>query len=780
MTKTISSKVSPSYSAIRTDGISMFAKSLLLFPIIILSLLFSNAANAQVIADFTATDTAGCAPLVIHFTNTSSGATSYSWNMGNSSTFTATDVSTSYLSAGTYTVTLTARNGVLSSTKSMIIRAYGKPSLSFRTSDTSVCPGTPITYINASTANAWGALNYTWNFGDGSSSHASDPVYSHYLSGRYNIVLFASNSKGCVSALSKPGLINILPSPFPLFDASETYFCKYPAKDTFTSTSTGKAPLTYTWSFGDGGTSSLLKPVHSYTASGIYTVKLALKDGNGCMNSTLQTNYVTVSGFKAGFSGPANGCARVPVRFTNTSSTPYISAKWDFGDGSPVSDSGIHAWPTDGTYTVRLVAFNDTCYDTIKHTITISHPTGSFTANQLCTPASTVTFTASTSPTNTIEWRYGDGHTGTGTITTYTYRPKNNIDPIYKDSMILTSSLGCSDTIVVIDTIKNLAIDLSSSLPSAGCAPLTTKFGASTQYFYDPQCTGCPPRTLPYPYTTTSYLWDFGDGSATSTSPAPTHIYTAVGDFVAKCHIVTSSGCSEDATTKIHAGTPPVAFFTASTTKQCAGQPVTFTSKSSPRNIIENYTWLWGDGGSENVTSKTPGGLPDTVITYRSKEPGVHMITLVAYNRSCPSIPYTILDTVLGTGSFFDNTYSCIPANGMTFTNTSIGDDDHLWQFGDGTTSTANNPTHNFPALSTYKVTLTTHNTATGCRDTTSKAMEMARLHPTLTPEHAGICRDLTDTFFTIIHATDSTYPVKSAWYFNGGLTDVHFPIPTT
>src|SRR5690348_13722570 len=84
---------------------------------LVLGLISSSfIAKGQVVAGFTISDTAGCTPLVDYFTNTSTGATSYTWDLGNGTTSTLTNVSGSYIAAGTYTVTLTAHNGLSSST----------------------------------------------------------------------------------------------------------------------------------------------------------------------------------------------------------------------------------------------------------------------------------------------------------------------------------------------------------------------------------------------------------------------------------------------------------------------------------------------------------------------------------------------------------------------------------------------------------------------------------------------------------------------------------------
>ena len=126
---------------------------------------------------FTEDYLSGCAPLVVHYTNTSSGATSYSWNLGNGVITGLTSPSTSYLTAGTYTVTLTAYSGSSSSTHSVIITVYPTPTVSFHADDTTLCMGAAATFTSTTDPGVTGPLTYSWNFGDGFSSTSPSPTH---------------------------------------------------------------------------------------------------------------------------------------------------------------------------------------------------------------------------------------------------------------------------------------------------------------------------------------------------------------------------------------------------------------------------------------------------------------------------------------------------------------------------------------------------------------------------------------------------------------------------
>jgi len=127
--------------------------------------------------------------------------------------------------------------------------------------------------------------------------------------------------------------------------------------------STGGTPTSWSWDFGDGGTSSAQNPQYTYTAAGTYTVSLTVSNGGSDMME--KTAYITVSAPPAPvseFSGtPTSGEAPLTVNFMDesTGGTP-TSWSWDFGDNSETSTlpNPSHTYTEEGTYTVTLTATN--------------------------------------------------------------------------------------------------------------------------------------------------------------------------------------------------------------------------------------------------------------------------------------------------------------------------------------------------------------------------------------------------------------------------------------
>ncbi len=716
--------------------------------------LFAFIDTKAVTANFTSDYISGCAPLVVHFTNTSTGASSYSWDLGNGTNSTLTNVSGSYLTPGTYTVILTAYSGSTSSTHTITITVFASPIISFVASATSVCPGSPVTFSSTSSPGVPGPVTYAWNFGDGFSSTAASPVHVYATPGYYNVTLAITNSQGCVTTNTVSSYIHVFNHSSPSF-SSATYFCHAPGHAVFTNTTTGTGAFNCTWYFGDGTTSTLNNPTHDYTSTGSYTVKLVVVDGNGCTDSVVQVNYIYVGNMAASFSYLTTACVFNNVVFYNTSS-PHSTSNWSFGDGgTSTSDTANHTYSAPGTYTVRLIVGNGYCLDTIVHTIVIlPQPTGSFTMTPLlpCPAPVTTTFTGTVPSGSTVTWQYGDGGTGTGATSNHTYS-SSGIDTV---KMIITNSNGCKDTVkqpYIINTL-DLAIFSTSPLSASGCVPLTIHFGSSVSTSV--------PTSGPYPGTVSSYSWNYGDGSAIGSGALPTHVFTAVGVYTVVCTIITANGCTTTDTMKVAVGNPPVVNFTAFPTHVCYHRPVVFNAHvvSGP---VDLYSWDWGDGGTQIDSFAN--------TSHVFAHPGLFTVTLIAYYNGCPSAPYTWTDSfrVDSPMAVIGSAYHCDPYTRVTFTDLSLGDNSPLWLFGDGTTSTLSSPSHIYPATATYVAALCTYNAASGCRDTAYVPLNLIPPVLTMHVNDTAICAG--DTIHFTSTVTGST-PMQNFWDVNGSCLD--------
>jgi serine protease len=310
------------------------------------------------VAEFSGSPTSGCAPLTVDFTDESSNnPTSWSWNFGDDGTSSQQNPSHTYTDPGTYTVSLTATNeyGSDTETKTGYITVSGPPTADFSGSPTSGEVPLTVNFTNLST----GATSYSWGFGDNGSSTQANPSHTYTEAGTYTVTLTATNSCGSDVETKTDYITVTCTPPTANFSGSPTSG-EVPLTVNFTDLSTGAT--SWSWDFGDEGTSSQQNPSHQYTEAGTYTVTLTATNSCGSDVET-KTDYITVTCTPpvADFTGsPTSGNAPLTVSFTDLS-TGATSWSWDFGDGIGTSavQNPTYEYTSVGTYTVTLTVTND-------------------------------------------------------------------------------------------------------------------------------------------------------------------------------------------------------------------------------------------------------------------------------------------------------------------------------------------------------------------------------------------------------------------------------------
>jgi gliding motility-associated-like protein len=709
--------------------------------------LLSIKAEAQVNANFTANYTEGCAPLVVTFTNLSTNAISYSWDLGNSTISSQTNPQTSYLTPGTYTVILTATgSNNTTSTHTMTITVHPPPVVNFVASPTAGCPGTTVQFTDQSNLIVPGPGTYLWDFGNGNTSPLQNPTETFYASGSYNISLFVTNDQGCTAFLTLGSYITIYTPPTTNVAANNTFFCTIPATVNFTNTSTGTQPISYQWDFGDGNIGTGTTPTHTYANFGTYTVTVIATDGNGCKDTLVLSNYINVVDINADFTAPDSVCVHTPVSFTNTSSA-HQSRTWNFGDlNTSTQVSPTHTYAAAGTYNVMLAIQNGPCVDTIiKPIVVVDQPPVDFTIDPgiVCPPPSTIQLTGSAPPGSSYLWDFGIGGSNLQNPTvTYSTTGVKFI------TLIATSPFGCKDTVTKTDTIYNSLFDMWAD-PDSGCVPLDVAF-------YTTHWTTIPTGIeQPYPSPIVNWVWNFGDGSGPGSGPTPTHTYTNTGYYYPTVTVTTANGCTFTDTMEIRVGVPPVAGFTVQPEHVCYNDPVSFTNTSTGAT---GYFWIFGDGATLTGTVH-----PSHIYI----NPGFFTPILIAYNNGCPdTFVYPNIIQVDSPKAIIDFVFLCNPRTAIQFTNNSLGDDWFLWDFGDGdTTSQIENPLHNYTQTGIYNVTLYTWNFASNCRDTTTTQIYIYDVDLDINATDTAICPGETVVFTPVV---TNGIVLEYTWLVNG------------
>ncbi len=724
----------------------------------------------QVVAGFNASPASGCAPLVVSFTNTTSPSTgtTYVWNMGNGTgPITLVNPGATYLTAGTYTVTLTATNGSASNTYSRVITVHPSPVVNFAAIPTSVCPGGQVTFTNTTTAGVPGPVTYLWSSGDGYTSTGATYTHAYSLPGYFHVSLTATNAMGCSSVLTRSSYIYVYPPPVPAFTVSTRRICPSTGAVTFSTTSTGFGVLTYRWTFGDGSPASTSpNPSHLYTAPGGYPVKLVVTDGRGCKDSIIVPNYITVSPLNAAFTGPDSACAYAPVTFANTS-TNFNTYYWYYGDGTP---GGIptHTYTARGAYTIMLVVRDSFCSDTAYKNFIVPDPVIDFriTPDSPCPAPVLATFIATVPAGSTVAWNFGNSTFGSGSTTTHTYT-EDKFDTVV---MVATNTIGCKDTVSKIYKIYDLSFSFfyPGGVTKGGCVPhtawLEARFGT-----YTPNL-----RTIAtYPYGG-AFLWNFGDGSPPSSLQAQYHTYTTVGVFPVSVKLTTGNGCIKTLVDTYKVGVRPEVEFTATPRHLCFNRNlVTFTRTllSGPVDSIF-YWWRFGEGAYGYDLWDTVTNVVHNV-GHHFALPGVFSDTLIAYYNWCPDTfirkDYITIDSPMARAKL---NVICSLGRAAKFVNFSLGDDKHIWLFGDGTTSTLDTPIHIFPSPTIYENKLIVFDTVTGCKDTAIISVDFRPVVAHITESDTAICTK--DSVVFKVNVTSGYSPFFD-WFAYGGI-----PTPNT
>jgi len=318
-----------------------------------------------VTADFTADVTTGCSPLTVNFTDTSAGSpTTWLWDFGDGQTDTLQNPTHVFSGPGPYDVTLTATGpgGSDDEAKASFISLTPGTTAAFSASDSSGIAPLSVTFTDASV----NATGWTWDFGDGGTDLVQNPVHEYTTAGVYTVTLIATGD--CEpDTLVLTDLITVTtPSaPVTAFSATPVSGCG-PLEVTFTDETTGDV-TSWLWNFGDGTTSAVQNPVHSYGAPGLYTVTL-LATGPGGSTPLAKTDYISVGEVPvAGFTlDDDSGANPHTVTFADVSTGGVTNWAWDFGDGATDTlASPVHTYTVSGTYSVSLIVSNACGADTL-------------------------------------------------------------------------------------------------------------------------------------------------------------------------------------------------------------------------------------------------------------------------------------------------------------------------------------------------------------------------------------------------------------------------------
>src|SRR5688572_18001576 len=747
------------------------------------------------IAEFSASATTTCSPTVTFTDLSQNGPTSWLWNFGDptsgaNNTSTLQNPSHTFSGPGTYTITLTATNanGPNTITKTNFITYHNNVPVAAACSPQPVlnCCGYGITNVNlgnglmtnASADGSAGYQNFTctksasviagnsYSLALTSGSNPQDTrVYIDLnndgnFTGPNEMVFELLNRINPTGTITIPGTSNInvplrmriisdeigssfnsctglqsgqaedytliiTPNPNPpVANFTSNYATACDTVVQFTDLSTN-APTTWLWNFGDptsgaNNTSTLPNPIHTYRNAGTYTVTLTASNSNG-PNTVTKTNYITVIKpcvLYCASTGHTNNnlfISNVSLSTLNNASTQAVGGYSNFTSQSAtvirgstatltvtrsgiITNSSVSAWidyNRNGTFEAieRVMAVSGT---SAPATTTFTVPA---TAVLGATRMRVMTFSNFTPPTNPCLQNQNSME-----VEDYTIQIQTNQQPPIADFTV-PNQITCTGTVAFTDNSINIP---------------------------------------------TSWLWNFGDGTPTSSLQNPTHTYATPGTYTVTLTASNSFGPNTVTKTNFINYAPTNTFCTnvvmpangtAPTSSMCnasvtdPGGP----TGNYPNGVNSTFTIAPANAATVTLTFtsfNTESGW-DFLRIYDGPTTSSQLIGAYSGNQLPPTITSTGSALTLnfttdgsGTGPGYAATWTCTPVSSppvanftanltnlctgaVTFQDISTNSPTSwLWDFGDGTTSTLRNPSHTYSTTTpgSYTVTLTATN----------------------------------------------------------------------
>lgn len=602
-----------------------------------------------------------CLGDTMFFTNTTSTScgtiNGYQWKFGDATSATSKDAFRVYTASGTYTVELiVSLPGGEKDTAKVDVTVLPKPKANFFASN--ACEGTQVQFQNLSTISSGAVASNVWNFGNGNKSSDKNPKYTYTSSGAFDVSLTSVSDKGCVDSVSKSITIYELPT----VDFSANDVCDDESVTFSNGSSIGTGSMNYSWSFGDGFSSSQTSPVYKYAKEGTYTVELKVTSDKFCV-ATLSKNVKVFEVPSASFT-LSDTCENDDVPFNNTSSinSGSLGYTWTYGDGNSSNlTSPTHVYAGYGNYDVKLRALsNNGCADSVTQQISIfEKANASFSYTAGC-PGESVDFSSTTSssrPIAGLTWDL-DGTTTSTNAPSFTF---SGAGP-HKVVLYALTVDNCIDTAQGIVQFQPVpAVDFTFNQI---CERDTARFNNLSTLSAG----------------TMNYLWRFGDGT-TSSGTSPSKFYALDQPYDITLVATTDKGCEDSLTQTIVPLDKPEVKFSAK--GGCLGDSTTFIN-STAQDVSNQYTWHFGDAGASTSAYNA---------SYKYPAIGSYVATLTVNNGNCVDSMQQTIKVGEGPQNLdfsFSNTCarSIVNFNNLT-TNSNLT---YLWQFFDGTFSTQKNP----------------------------------------------------------------------------------------
>jgi gliding motility-associated-like protein len=688
---------------------------------------------SQPIAYFQVSDSAGCVPFCVQFTDSSyvhSGAIAkHYWTFGDTAGVVDSihaSPNHCFNSVGQFQVTLTIvdTNGCTSVYNRQI--QANTIHANFTETDSITCttnpsPLNPVTYTNSSTGFV---SSYQWilptSLGVTPAGMPTTPsITEQYGNQGYDSIgLVVVDQFGtCRDTIFKPiHVVNPIAN-YSIDTLSDTFsICPPLVINPFRDSSLNDICF-WSWNFGDGSAPATSQnPPHIYTLPGTYPVTETVTSCHGCVDSITKLHIVIQGPVVRMSVDKEGGCPCLPVNFYITSyNTDHLHVIFNgssFTDinvsprGSvitPALDTVTFTYCTVGDENPSIIAVDNTTgcqvvYNNLIAPIAIDSPTANFSYTRVCGSDSIcfsnlTTFASSQGRDSIDSWDFGDGTTSSQHSSCHVYPGPGN----YTVSLTVSDQFLCTNSIT-----KNIHVSappVASFIvnDSVGCIPFLVQF-SDTSSVDDSTTIG-------------RGYWEFGNGTVSGIFVSPAtgdtfYNYTLPGTYIATLVITDGFGCTDSASHTISAQIPPTINASPAVSTICLGDTTTLTgSGSAPLAWITTYNISDTSSPNPRVWPRVDTmyilsvGTPNTCFVYDTVY--VHVSTI--------SIS---LDTAI---NLCRNELTAFSASAQS-THATIST--YVWSFGDGSSpQTGQTQNHQYSTFGSYTDTLIVTNSI-GCKDT--------------------------------------------------------------
>lgn len=454
-----------------------------------------------------------------------------------------------------------------------------------------VCLGNTMSFSGSASGGNGGPYFYFWDFGDGiGASNVQNPIYTYSTSGTFNVQLIAVDGTGNDDTITQQVTVFSLPTacinPIP----NTGNGC---APDTidFVNCSVGNGPLTYSWTFSNGNTSSATQPIQVFSADTAW-VEFIVTDVNGCLDTLIDGADInlpddasfsydmatycisqtdpspTVSGLAGGtFSGTGVNASTGVIDLSAAGIGTHTITYTTNGPCPTSSQTTIHI---TGQFDATITPVSAVCENTSAFTLNAVDAGGTWSATcGACIISTTGSFNSSIAGpgTHTITYTI-NGTCGDVATTQITVNSQDFLNIYTSDTIICNDIFGfflSAETGGIWSDISSLVSDNANGTGFFSSAAITP----GTYYAVYSTNSACPfidsiaIDVYDYPvanftftgtlgnisFTNTStnsttYSWDFDDATALSTQTNPSHTFALNGIYNVCLTATNAVGCS--------------------------------------------------------------------------------------------------------------------------------------------------------------------------------------------------------------------------------------------